>query len=200
MPPSRKRARKRQPTIHWPAILIPSAVVVFLAIVSFGFAANMEEQNSFCASCHTQPESTYYARDQAGGDPVDLAVFHNTKATKCIDCHSGDGVTGRASAMMMGARNALAWFTKTAKQPAPLTFPIGDGNCLKCHSAVLNRADFNNHFHEFLPRWQAADPSAASCVDCHASHATNGDPALGFLNQAQTEQVCQRCHNALGRG
>jgi predicted CXXCH cytochrome family protein len=200
MPPNKKRARKRRSSIRWSAILIPAGVVALLTIVSFSFAANMEEQDSFCASCHTQPESTYYAQEQAGGNPTDLAIFHTSKGTKCIDCHSGEGTTGRVSAIMMGAHNALAWYTKTAQQPAPLTIPISDGNCVKCHPDVLNRGGFNNHFHEFLPRWQAADPTAASCVDCHASHATNGDPTLGFLNQAQTEQVCQRCHSALGRG
>lgn len=200
--PSRKKKpvrRRRASTIRWPAILVPAAVVLLLTIVSFGFAANMEEQDSFCASCHTQPESTYYARSQASGSPTDLATFHHTRQTKCIECHSGDGLTGRVGAMLMGAHNALFWFTGTAKQPAPLTNPIADVNCVKCHAAVLTRGDFNNHFHEFLPRWQSVDPNAAGCVTCHTGHATDGDPNLGYLNQAKTEVVCQSCHDRLGR-
>jgi len=157
----------------------------------------MEEHDSFCSSCHTQPESTYYTRARAGGTPSDLATFHHTKQARCIECHSGQGLTGRANAIMMGAHNALAWFTGTATQPASLTIPISDENCLKCHTDVLTRGGFNNHYHELLPRWQAMDPQAASCVTCHTTHATDGDPKLGFLNQVKTEQVCQMCHNQL---
>ncbi len=193
---SSKRKKPARP-FPWLSIAIPAAVVLILAIGGFGFAASMEEKDSFCASCHTQPESTFYQRSQANS-PVDLATLHHSKAIKCIDCHSGSGTPGRGSAMMLGARNAAALYTHTAQQPAPLTVPISDANCIKCHEeAVSGQADFNNHFHLFLSRWQAADPNAAGCVTCHAAHTTDGDPGIGYLNQAKTEQVCQGCHQVL---
>ena len=40
----------------------------------------------------------------------------------------------------MGARNAFKWYTGTAVQPAVLTSPIGDGNCLKCHQDVVSQS------------------------------------------------------------
>jgi predicted CXXCH cytochrome family protein len=194
--PVKKPYRKPFP---WLTLAVPGAVVLVLVIGSFTFAANMEEKDSFCASCHTQPESTFYQRSQAG-KTVDLATFHRTKNTKCIDCHSGSGVTGRMGAILLGSRNAFAYFTRTAKQPAPLTVAISDTNCVKCHPEAVNgQPDVNNHFHLFLPRWQAADPNAASCVTCHSSHTTDGDAQIGYLNQQKTEQVCQQCHNALGQ-
>ncbi len=197
-PLPRKKLAKRP--FPWSAIAIPATVVLVLVIGSFGFAASMEEKDSFCASCHTQPESTFFQRSQAG-KTVDLATMHYSKAVKCIDCHSGAGITGRAGAILLGSRNALAYFTHTAKQPAPLTVAIGDSNCIKCHAeAVSGQPDLNNHFHLFLTRWQAADPNAASCVTCHAAHTTDGDAQIGYLNQANTEQVCQQCHQALGAG
>src|SRR6266545_3902934 len=106
-----------------------------LAIVfttgGFTFAASQEAHDSFCASCHTQPETTFFERSTAG-QAVDLASFHSTQNTRCIDCHSGQGVLGRVQAELMGARNAAKWYSGTAVQPAVLSFPISDQSCLKC--------------------------------------------------------------------
>jgi predicted CXXCH cytochrome family protein len=197
-----KKPSKKLPArpFPWLSVMIPAAVVLLLAIGGFGFAASMEENNSFCASCHTQPESTFFQRSQTAG-PVDLATMHNSKAVKCIDCHSGSGVTGRVEAMLLGARNAAALYTHTAQQPATLTVPIRDNNCLKCHqNTVSGQPDFNNHFHLFLSRWQAADPNAAGCVTCHASHSTDVEAGIDYLNRTNTEQVCQSCHQVLREG
>jgi hypothetical protein len=106
---------------------------------------------SFCASCHTQPESTFFQRS-VDTQPVDLASIHKADNTRCIDCHSGKGVTGRIRAELLGAHNALAFYTRTAVQPAKLTRPIGDDSCLKCHQNVTTQRDRNNHFHGFLAR------------------------------------------------
>jgi predicted CXXCH cytochrome family protein len=175
-------------------------VLAFVAAIGgFAFAATQEEHDSFCASCHTQPESTYYQRS-LDAQPVDLASAHTPKNVKCIDCHSGSGVTGRMQAELLGAHNALSWYTGMAVQPAKLTEPIHDANCLKCHQEVTVGGGINNHFHAFLARWQAQDPNAATCVSCHGGHTTDGEAQIAFLNQTTTEAVCQACHNALGGG
>ena len=122
---------------------------VLLAAGGFAFAATQEQHDPFCASCHTQPESTFYQRSLAA-QPVDLAAAHKLKNVTCINCHSGVGVTGRMSAELMGARNAALWYSGRATQPAPLTLPIGDANCLKCHQDVTGSRSRNNHFHYFL--------------------------------------------------
>ncbi len=193
--PSYRKPRRRP--FPWLAVAVPAGVLLVLVIGSFGFAASMEENDSFCASCHTQPESTFYQRSLAGKS-VDLATFHHTKSTKCIDCHSAGGVTGRAGAILLGSRNAAAYFTHTAQQPAPLTVAIGDSNCVKCHPEVTTgQPDINNHFHLFLSRWQAADPNAAGCVACHSAHTTDGDPQIGYLNAQKTETICQQCHDVM---
>ena len=36
------------------------ALGIFLAAGGFTFAASQETHDSFCASCHTQPESTFF--------------------------------------------------------------------------------------------------------------------------------------------
>ena len=166
--------------------------LVLTGIVGFS-AMQFENHDSFCASCHTQPESVYFQRESANS-PLDLASFHTEKETRCIDCHSAGGSTGRAAALMLGARDLMAFVSKHYAQPAPLTRAIQDDNCLKCHANLTQRQSFNNHFHILLSKWQALDPEAATCVDCHQSHATNGDASIGFLNRDIAAQVCERCH------
>ena len=201
MPP-RKRKNYRRPSpleplrkLRWP---IWAALAGMLVLAGAGVAtgATLEEHDGFCASCHTQPESTYYQRAQAPA--VDLASQHEQAyATRCIDCHSGPGVSGRASAMLLGARDLAAWVTHTDQQPAPQTVPISDAACLKCHGDVPTTRNFDRHFHAFLTRWQLADTNAGTCVSCHTGHSTAGDPTLVFLQQDQTQQVCDSCHRVL---
>jgi len=192
-------------------ILIVVLVILILPAGGFAFAASMESHDSFCGSCHTQPESTYLERSTAA-QPVDLASYHTPQNTRCIDCHSGIGIPGRLSAEMMGASNAIRWFTKTAIQPAPLTKAIGDSHCLKCHGQVsdqnyvpknqtlqdLGEAQ-NGHWHLFLPRWRAQDTKAATCVDCHNAHTTDGSVQILYLNEQRTTAVCDACHSVLHR-
>ncbi|MFN8457930.1 MAG: cytochrome c3 family protein [Anaerolineae bacterium] len=164
------------------------------------YAAHLEDENAFCASCHTQPESSYYERTQQAA-PVDLASAHNRKDVLCIECHSGVGVKGRLEAMKVGAGDLEAYLTGNYHKPAIITVPIADSNCLKCHADVPATTKFNRHFHAFLPKWQSLDPQAATCVDCHQAHATGGQAEQDFLQETPTTKVCQQCHNfASSRG
>jgi predicted CXXCH cytochrome family protein len=157
----------------------------------------MENHDSFCASCHTQPESTYFPRSTAAS-AIDLASDHSLKkASHCIDCHSGSGTGGRLSAEVEGAMNAVKYVTHTMVQPATLNNPISDDNCLKCHASVPQESDFNTHFHRYLAQWQLASSTAGTCVSCHSAHTTDGDAQLVFVSQTRAEQVCQECHSVL---
>jgi hypothetical protein len=196
------------------------AAGVLFAVGGFAFAANQETHDTFCASCHTQPESTFLERSQAAS-AVDLASYHTSQKTLCINCHSGPGLTGRIQAELLGARNALKFYTSTAVQPAVLLYPIGDANCLKCHATVTQRGYVTQtqmtapagggereggerggtgHWHQNLARWQAADPAAGKCVTCHPGHDPSGDVQNGSLNAATVQAVCDACHRVLRRG
>jgi nitrate/TMAO reductase-like tetraheme cytochrome c subunit len=198
-PHSTQGTTRRNSLAILPALGIAVVLGVVLTAGGFGFAATQEQHDAFCASCHTQPESTYYQR-ATSAQPVDLASAHTPKAVQCIGCHAGPGLTGRMSAELLGARNAVHWYTKTAVQPAKLTYPIPDQNCLKCHEQVTASRSRDNHFHAFLARWQAADPQAATCVSCHGGHTTDGSADLAFLNQERTQAVCEACHGVLRGG
>ncbi|HLO17820.1 MAG TPA: cytochrome c3 family protein, partial [Anaerolineales bacterium] len=157
-----------------------------------------ENHNGFCASCHTEGEQTFYDRSIAGA-PVDLASIHDIKGqARCIDCHTGEGIVGRYGGLMAGATDLISYFSGHYPQPAALEEPYPDTNCLKCHADVTQKQDFNNHFHVFLPRWQAIDKNAATCVSCHLSHDTSGDVKIGFLNEKTTVAICQKCHAVAG--
>ena len=59
-------------------VYVIAALAVFGIIFTaagFTFAATQEQHDSFCASCHTQPKSTYFERSIAAA-PTDLASFH----------------------------------------------------------------------------------------------------------------------------
>jgi hypothetical protein len=200
---SKKTNRKPPPIKKFP--LIPVLVVVFVLGLlltggGFAFAATQEQNDAFCSSCHTQPESTFFQRATAGS-PVDMASFHTAKKVNCIDCHSGVGLSGRLSAELLGAHNAFAWYSGIAVQPAVLTNPIRDESCIKCHQAETNTnlRGRNNHFHGFLSTWQTNDPNAAGCVSCHGGHDTSGTAATRFQNNAKVQLVCNACHNVMQR-
>jgi len=197
--PSYRRSKpspRALPQIRWP-IWAALVGVIFLSVGGYLTTAHIEENDGFCASCHSQQEATFFERTQAAA--VDLASKHHAAwATRCIDCHSGPGVSGRVSAMALGARDLAAFVTRTDQQPAVLTVPVTDATCLKCHADVPATQNFQRHFHAFLARWQAIDPKAATCVSCHGGHSTAGDPSLAYLEQQQTQQVCDSCHQARG--
>ncbi len=179
------------------------AGAIIAGLILFGLiipmtAMQFENHNGFCASCHTEGEQTFYNRSIAGA-PVDLASIHDIKGqASCIDCHTGPGIIGRYGGLMAGATDLISYFSKHYPQPAALEEPYPDINCLKCHANVTQKQDFNNHFHVFLPRWQAIDKDAATCISCHLSHDTNGDIKISFLNEKTTVAVCQKCHSIAG--
>jgi nitrate/TMAO reductase-like tetraheme cytochrome c subunit len=204
-------------------LLVLAGVGLLLAGGGFAYAASNESHDQFCASCHTQPESTYVERSTAS-EPVDLASYHAGQNTRCIDCHSGQGVFGRMQAEVLGARNAAKWYTGTAVQPAVLNYPIQDANCLKCHQDVVQRGytpkanlavpgreggrfgggggegeGGMNHWHEQMARWQAASADAGTCTTCHSGHTTTGSAQTGFMDPQATSQACEACHQVLRR-
>jgi predicted CXXCH cytochrome family protein len=191
--------RERSPR-RW--LLLGGMVVLVGLVLAIGSgveAAHLENRDSFCASCHSEPESTYVGRSIAAG-PVDLASFHTTKGVRCIDCHSGRGLGGRVSALTLGARDLTHYLTGHYTQPAPQTRPVTDVQCTKCHEDVFDARGFDNHFHELLPKWQELTPNAATCVSCHESHTTDGAADIAYLNQVRATDVCSACHAFAGQG
>ncbi len=196
----RKATRKTRRTLGRRGIIALSVLgaLVVLGTTVMVTGTQLEQRNSFCASCHTQDESKYVQQSLAPA--VDLASFHEAKGVSlCIDCHSGPGLVGRIGGLVAGTSDLISYLRGHYPQPAVQEDPIGDGNCLKCHANVTQNRGMNNHFHSLLPQWQAMAPSsAATCVSCHNGHNLNGDATIAFLNQNDTSTICQQCHQIAG--
>ena len=196
------------------AVLILVGVVAVVGGVSV-VSAN-EQNDQFCGSCHTEPETTYLARFQTAlsANAEDLAAFHHKQLyprnsptaqhIKCIDCHVGEGLVGRGIVVSLAAWDALKHYTGTARQPAQVVFNIQNEGCLKCHDQQvkvnLDKPDkpflIDNHYHYRL--FQSGAPSE-TCVSCHPSH-RQGAEADGFQFRAAFIPVCEDCHKQEGKG
>ncbi len=191
------------------SLLVAVLVIVVggcvLGTAGIGVALALENQDAFCAACHTQPEAAYY-QQSIQAQATTLAAFHTQKQTACIDCHSGSGLVGRYKGLQQGEHDLVNYLVGTYHRPAITTNPLGDEACLKCHADVLAQAAkgesraTNGHYHVFLPRWQKIDANAAHCTTCHSAHA-QGLASLAFMAQGKVGQVCDQCHTALsGQG
>lgn len=193
-------------------------VIVSCALIATGYTAatQIENQDAFCASCHTEPEAKYYELTQVNTSH-DLASWHASQATRCIDCHSGPGVPGRLTAIGNGSRDLLAYWSGNYHQPATTQRPVGNGGCTKCHDIpVTTRGEvgegpspigmegYDGHYHAdlLLIAWSSAGGPENSCVACHPAHAevTQAAFEVPFLQQARVEAECDSCHNTLGEG
>lgn len=182
-------------------VIVIIAIVLLtplLAVGGIGVSLVLENQDSFCASCHTEPEFKYYNQSTEKNSAT-LAAFHTAKKTGCIDCHSGGGALGRAQGLQQGADD-LMLFSGNYKKPAITSNPLGDDSCIKCHVDVFQRQGgnrgANGHYHFYLTQWQAVDPLAAHCVTCHTSHTTEL-ASLQYLTQGKVAKQCDSCHTAL---
>ncbi len=180
-----------------------AALLAMVALVSgVGFVSYKERDNAFCASCHTEPETTYYERFIAADqrqNATTLAAFHHyRKNIRCIDCHAGEGVLGRATVLSLAAWDTLKYLTHTAQQPAPIVFEVQNEACTKCHTADIRKPGFENHYHNLYFNPQVSPPYIA-CVHCHVSHRL-GDERTAFQFRDAILPRCEYCHAQMGRG
>ena len=188
-------------------LLIAIAGILTLAL-SITIAIQLENRDSFCASCHTEPESAYYARSLS--NPRDLASAHANAEVlvRCIDCHSGEGPMGRVASISQGASDLLSYISGNYQQPAIIQNPLGDQACTKCHTPVnsnsANPQEFtitsSSHYHleSYLNEWNIqADNPFGTCSICHISHTENIDISTGYIEQTTTNLACDQCHRVL---
>jgi hypothetical protein len=158
------------------------------------YALSLEARNDFCASCHTQPETTYYQRTLQT-TLTDLTSAHVAKQVRCIDCHSGSGTLGRLDGLRQGAQDLTAYLTNNYHQPAVTTKPLPDANCVKCHEKIFETKSLKNHYHFYLPAWQQQEPQkAATCVNCHTSHTQGKSLTIKFAVDGKFNAACNACH------
>jgi len=161
------------------------------------YATRLEQNDAFCASCHTQPEAMFYERSlRAYEEPVDLASAHRPDEVRCIDCHGGEGLVRRAQVLALAAKDALKFYSGRYQQPAMMAIILPGTACYKCHREAVDAPGFENHLHNLL-----YDPEAPSlpCVRCHLSHEPADELAL-FVVEDVALEACEFCHLGMGRG
>jgi len=149
------------------------ALVSVLALAAGLTVSQLEERDSFCISCHTAPEQTYYDRARAAltvsGPFADLSSAHYGMETtfRCIDCHRGNGeLVHRIATLGLGARDTAIWLSGQADESIEKTELVAPGlltsACTGCHTEALLEVGFNNHFHNKLPEayalWSGGQP------------------------------------------
>jgi nitrate/TMAO reductase-like tetraheme cytochrome c subunit len=187
---------------HWRFLALGALVAVLAVLGGVGFVSYQEQDNRFCISCHTQPETEYFDRNtraDATQSAEDLASFHHrTKEIRCIDCHVGEGFFGRAQVVSIAAWDAFKHYTGLARQPATIVIPVQNEACVKCHEQDIQKTGFDNHYHNeyFDPK---LSPPFISCTHCHVTHRV-GDERTAFQFRDAILPRCEYCHQQVGRG
>ncbi len=188
------------------------------ALILLGLAAGgaftlsrLEEHDTFCISCHTAPEMTYFERAQAAsaGQALysDLSSAHYGRAPstselmaiRCIDCHRGDGgPVHRAVTLTLGARDAWIWISGQSNptiEKTELVVPLLlTAACVECHADALLVMGFNNHFHNRLPQAARARMAGGELRPPEDASGFTGVDAL--IEPIETGVQCVDCHRA----
>jgi nitrate/TMAO reductase-like tetraheme cytochrome c subunit len=188
------------PWVRWLGLLAIS--IVLAMIIGVGYVSYREQDDAFCISCHTQPETEFSNRNlraDQSQNAEDLASFHHRKKqTRCIDCHVGEGMLGRDIVVSLAAWDAFKHYTGIARQPAVIVFPVQNEACIKCHAQEVIKPGFENHMHNKQFDGKDAVPFI-QCSDCHATHRP-GDEARRFQFREAILSKCEYCHTTVGKG
>ena len=195
--------------IKWGVGLASLLGLIF--ITSISAAVQLENHDPFCASCHTEPESTFVVRSQLGASDLASAHAHTELAVRCIDCHSGRGIPGRTHSLQQGTLDLITYLSGDFQQPNTTQHPIGDPGCTKCHTQPTS-ADLESptseqsslqsksHYHllSYTTEWQTRTNNAnGSCAVCHVAHTENTLASQQFTPRPAVNAACEACHIVL---
>ncbi len=166
---------------------------------------HLESDDAFCVSCHLDVETPLHERklaDFRARPPLVLAAAHGRAgneaaddgAFRCIDCHGGTGLLGRARVKVLSAKDAFWYVTGRFDEPDRMHWPLWDADCSKCHSFDTPAAvdEFETPPFHALAEHNTEMPVA--CVTCHASHVSGGLADHYFVLPAPVRVECARCH------
>jgi hypothetical protein len=179
-------------------------VLGIMGLLSAGTAytigTRLESNDTFCASCHVEPETTYVHASLNPAEATTLAAFHAGVETNCIDCHSRKWFPGRLWAHLGGLKNLVAYASARYRDPSVTTRPVGDPGCSKCHSDLTWVNERPGHYHSpwLRRRWQTEGGPLNTCEVCHPSHEFVASADAQFMDNELIEQQCEGCHDATG--
>jgi nitrate/TMAO reductase-like tetraheme cytochrome c subunit len=196
---------------RWPVIVGGLFIgLMFFGVAGFFTVSALEEQDTFCISCHTAPEVTYYNRAYLAldrpTDPLpDLSTAHyhaaatGKKPFACIDCHRGDSsLPHRVSTLTLAARDALIFVAgrddPTLGKENIREAWLPNASCVGCHTeTLLNVTGLPNHYHTLLPQAKAAQAKGKIVVG-EALQSLPASVAVWSHPVEQSEVRCTTCH------
>lgn len=176
-----------------------------LAPVAWHVSDRLEAQNDFCISCHLTESKRLHQeiRDDFDRQPqTTLAGFHGTSPNvegrelarmRCIDCHGGTSLLGRARVKALAAKDALVYLTGRFDEPKGMRFPLWEEDCRKCHKAFkpVEPGDGPPAFHALAVH---NTKLGVGCVECHLAHEPGGVHDTWFVHAEPVRAQCARCH------
>jgi nitrate/TMAO reductase-like tetraheme cytochrome c subunit len=187
-----------------PAVRLLQAAIVAAAVAAPGgwlVTDRLEQDDDFCNACHLPDGVALHRdvrRDFDARPPASLAAAHAGAAAseglRCIDCHGGASLVGRARVKALAAKDAFSYVVGRFEEPDGMRWPLWDEDCTKCHDRFEEgpaepwRAP---RFHEVPPHNVEL---GVACVECHLSHEAGGDPQASFLHASAVRSQCARCH------
>jgi hypothetical protein len=195
------------------ALFLAVAVAVLGAPLGWWASDQLEQNDAFCTSCHLpsgEPLHADKAADFSSRPAVSLAVAHAVAgnrahpdgAFRCIDCHGGTDLAGRARVKALSLRDAAIYLTGRFEEPRGMDWPLRDEDCRRCHASFRSSSEAAES--GGTPRFHALPVHnrklGVTCVTCHLAHERGGLAELNFLHPAPVRAECVRCHPELGEG
>jgi nitrate/TMAO reductase-like tetraheme cytochrome c subunit len=190
--------------------LLGASLGAVLAAAGWVATDHLEQDDDFCNACHVSTGAALHAeirRDYDARPAASLAGRHGAARVshredggfRCIDCHGGKSLAGRARVKALAARDALVYLSGRFQEPESMRWPLWDEDCSACHASfeVAGRDESSSAFHA-LPVHNA--DLGVACVECHTAHEAGGDPIAFFLRRAPVRAQCARCHSEFEQG
>jgi len=153
---------------------------------------HLEDNNTFCTSCHPLHEKKFAEFHPVQGQRVTLAAAHNLegdKHVKCIECHIGATVTDKMVIKAIAARDTVAYFLGQFQEPTHLRYALGNRTCLKCHATGGQNPEQEDAFHNTAHHHNMP----LICYECHTVHPP-ATTATRFLQHNTVQPLCDACH------
>ncbi len=180
------------------------AGLAVIASVSLVTLAVKERDNTFCVACHLHDEKF---KRSTSVPFTDLTAPHDAKDVRCIDCHGGADTVMRARVWSLAALDTGKFLVGRYREPEDMKLPLRSKECTQCHTPILKHPPVvtaeqeeaqegraGNAYHAIRPH----DAVRMTCVRCHSSHTTDGDPKAQFIARKRVEPICRECHKTLG--
>jgi nitrate/TMAO reductase-like tetraheme cytochrome c subunit len=187
--------------------LVLVAVLGGVVALPLGWSVSdhLERNNDFCNGCHVEPDRPLHReirREFDADSPRTLAGAHGSAhvwdrddpSFRCIDCHGGASLSGRARVKTLAAIDAFWYVTGRFEEPRHMDWPLRDEDCVKCHptfDADEALAQGSQRFHSLAVH---NVDLAVRCVECHRVHEPARSADTHFLHADLVRGQCARCH------